>query len=103
MAKKSVIARQIKREKMVNRYQVKYSNLKTKIAKAKTFEERQQAIRALDRIPKNALPVRLRKRCQITGRPRGNVGIGSNIVICRNIFREWASEGKIPGIHKASW
>jgi len=103
MAKKSLIARQVKREKMVKRFEAKYLRIKEKIAKAKTFEEKQKALKALDKLPKDALPVRLRKRCQITGRPRGNVGIGSNIVICRNIFREWASQGKIPGMHKASW
>jgi len=54
----------------------------------------------LDKLPKDASPVRLHNRCKITGRPKGYM---RKFGICRNVFREMASDGKIPGITKASW
>lgn len=89
MAKKSVIARGLKRERAVAQYAEKRAALKA----AGDFE-------ALDKLPKNASPVRLHNRCKITGRPRGYM---RKFGICRNVFREMASEGKIPGITKSSW
>ena len=55
---------------------------------------------ALDQLPKNASPVRLKNRCQLTGRPRGYIGYFG---MSRNIFRDMALNGKIPGVKKASW
>ncbi|TAE74033.1 MAG: 30S ribosomal protein S14 [Bacteroidetes bacterium] len=89
MAKKSVIARGLKRERAVARYAEKRAALKA----AGDYE-------ALDKLPKNASPVRLHNRCKITGRPRGYM---RKFGICRNVFREMASDGKIPGITKSSW
>ncbi|MDX2064034.1 MAG: 30S ribosomal protein S14 [Bacteroidia bacterium] len=89
MARKSIIARQLKREKMVARYAAKRKALK----EAGEYE-------ALSKLPRNASPVRLRNRCQITGRPRGYI---RQFGLCRNMFRQWALEGKIPGVKKASW
>lgn len=89
MAKKSVIARGLKRERAVAQYATKRAALKA----AGDFE-------ALDKLPKNASPIRLHNRCKITGRPRGYM---RKFGICRNVFREMASEGKIPGITKSSW
>ena len=89
MAKESIKARQKKREKMVARYAEKRAKYKAE----GNFE-------ALQTIPRNASPVRLRNRCSITGRPRGYIRIFG---ICRNQFRELASSGKIPGVSKASW
>lgn len=89
MAKKSVSARQIKREKMVEKYAEKRKALK----EAGDY-------RGLDLLPKNASPVRLKNRCQLTGRPRGYI---RHFGISRNIFRDMALEGKIPGVKKASW
>jgi small subunit ribosomal protein S14 len=89
MAKESVKARQRKREKMVAQYAEKRKALK----EAGDY-------RALDLLPKNASPVRLKNRCQLTGRPRGYL---RHFVISRNIFRDMALEGKIPGVKKASW
>lgn len=56
--------------------------------------------RALDLLPRNSSPVRLKNRCQLTGRPRGYI---RQFGICRNMFRDMALDGKIPGIKKASW
>ena len=54
----------------------------------------------LDKLPKNASPVRLKNRCQLTGRPRGYIGYFG---VSRNVFRDMALAGKIPGVKKASW
>lgn len=89
MAKKSIIAREIKREKMV----AKYAALRKKLKEAGDYE-------ALDKLPRNALPVRLHNRCKLTGRPKGYM---RKFGLCRNKFREMALAGKIPGITKASW
>lgn len=89
MAKLSVIARQNKREKLVAVYAAKRTALK----KAGDYA-------ALDKLPRNASPVRLKNRCKLTGRPKGYIG---KFGVCRNVFREMASEGKIPGLTKASW
>ncbi|OJW83208.1 MAG: 30S ribosomal protein S14 [Bacteroidetes bacterium 46-16] len=89
MAKESVKARQRKRERMVAKYAAKRAELKAAGDYA-----------ALDKLPKNASPVRLKNRCQLTGRPRGYM---RQFGICRVVFREMALDGKIPGVRKASW
>ncbi len=89
MAKESVKARQRKRERLVEKYAKKRAELKA----AGNYAE-------LDKLPKNASPVRLRNRCKLTGRPRGYI---RKFGICRLTFRELASQGKITGITKSSW
>ena len=89
MAKKSIEARQRKREKLVAKFAEKRSALKA----AGDYK-------GLDALPKNASPVRLRNRCQLTGRPRGYM---RHFALSRNQFRDMASAGKIPGVTKASW
>ena len=89
MAKESVKARQRKREKMVAQYAAKREALKAA-----------GDLAVLDKLPKNASPVRLKNRCQLTGRPKGYMRYFG---MCRNIFRDMALDGKIPGVRKASW
>ena len=89
MAKESVKARQRKREVLVARYAEKRAALKA----AGDYK-------ALDLLPKNASPVRLKNRCQLTGRPRGYIRYFG---VSRNIFRDMALQGKSPGVRKASW
>ncbi|MCL6523413.1 MAG: 30S ribosomal protein S14 [Thermoflavifilum sp.] len=89
MSKQSIIAREKKRERLVAKYAEKRAALKA----AGDYK-------ALDALPKNASPVRLRNRCQLTGRPRGYIRYFG---ISRIKFREMALEGKIPGVRKASW
>jgi small subunit ribosomal protein S14 len=89
MAKKSVEARQRKREAL----SAKFSAKRTALKAAGDYK-------ALDALPKNASPVRLRNRCQLTGRPRGYM---RHFGISRNQFRDMALAGKIPGVTKASW
>jgi len=101
MAKKSSIAKQKHKEKKVARYWNKRQELK-KIIKdmSKSDEERAAAVVALNKLPKNSSPIRLRNRCQFTGRCRGYL---RKFKLSRLCFREMASSGEIPGIFKASW
>lgn len=89
MAKKSIIAREAKRRRMVE----KYAKLRAQLKAEGKYDE-------LDKLPRNASPVRLHNRCKLTGRPRGYI---RRFGLCRNVFREMALNGKIPGITKASW
>lgn len=89
MAKKSVIAREKKRRETVAKYAEKRAALKA----AGDWE-------GLQKLPRNASPVRLHNRCALTGRPRGYI---RKFGVCRNVFRELSVEGKIPGIRKSSW
>ena len=89
MAKKSIIARQKKRERMV----AKYAQLRKQLKEEGRYDE-------LDKLPRNASPVRLKNRCQLTGRPKGYV---RKFGISRVALRDLASNGKIPGVTKASW
>ncbi len=89
MARKSLIARERKRAKMV----AKYAALRKKLKEEGQYEE-------LDKLPLNSNPIRLHNRCQLTGRPKGYM---RKFGLCRVKFREMALDGKIPGITKASW
>lgn len=101
MAKKSLIERELKREKLAAKYAAKYNELKTIAADAKrTDEERDAARQALQKIPRNANPTRQRARCEITGRPRGTF---RQFGLARAKIRELAFAGDIPGVTKASW
>ena len=101
MAKKSMIERERKREKVVKRYASKRAELKRIIATASSSdEERSDALLKLQKLPRNASPSRLRNRCAMTGRPKGfyrKFGLG------RNKLREETMQGNIPGLRKASW
>ena len=89
MAKLSVIAREAKRQKLVATHAAKRQALK----EAGDYQ-------ALDKLPRNASPVRLKNRCKLTGRPRGYM---RTFGISRVTFREMALAGKIPGVRKARW
>lgn len=89
MAKKSIIARENKRQRMV----AKYASLRKKLKETGDYD-------ALDKLPRNANPIRLHNRCLLTGRPKGYM---RKFGICRVKFRQMALDGKIPGVTKASW
>ena len=101
MAKKSAIQKNLKRMKMVNRFEQKRKKLK-KIIMNKKLElaERFAAQLKLDKLPKNSSKVRIRNRCGISGRPHGYY---RKLKISRIALRDMASAGKIPGIIKSSW
>lgn len=89
MAKESIKARQRKREALVEKYAEKRAELKAAGDYA-----------ALDKLPRNASPVRLKNRCQLSGRPKGYMRYFG---LSRVMFRDMALDGKIPGVKKASW
>ncbi len=89
MAKESMKAREVKRRKVVEKYAEKRKALK----KAGDYE-------ALQKLPKNASPVRMHNRCKLTGRPKGYM---RQFGLSRVTFREMANQGLIPGVRKASW
>ena len=89
MARKSVVARELKRRKLV----AKYATLRAELKANGDYD-------ALDKLPKNSSPVRLHNRCQLTGRPKGYM---RQFGVSRVTFRDMALKGLIPGITKASW
>lgn len=89
MARKSLIAREVKRAKLVK----KYAELRKQLKEEGRWDE-------LDKLPRNSNPIRLHNRCRLTGRPKGYMRMFG---ISRVTFRKMALEGKIPGITKASW
>ena len=101
MAKKSMVARENKRARTVAKYAAKRAELKEIIADVNaTDDARWEAQIALQKLPRNASPVRQQRRCQITGRPHGvyrKFGLG------RNKLREAAMRGDVPGLVKSSW
>ncbi len=89
MATDAVIARNRKRQRLVQKYAAKRAALK----RAGDYE-------ALQKLPRNSNPVRVRNRCSVTGRGRG---VYRQFMLCRNVLRQLALEGKIPGLRKSSW
>ena len=89
MAKESMKAREIKRQKLVDKYAAKRAQLKA-----------EGDYVGLSRLPRNSNPIRLHNRCKLTGRPKGYI---RQFGISRITFREMAASGLIPGVKKASW
>lgn len=89
MAKKCIIARNEKRIRLADKYSAQRAELKAA-----------GDMVGLQKLPRNSAPTRIRQRCLVTGRGRG---VYRKFGLCRNMFRQLALEGKIPGIRKASW
>ena len=101
MAKKSMIARERKRERTVAKYAAKRAELKKIISSEKSSDEERDVAQAkLQALPRNANPVRLRNRCNLTGRPHGYY---RKFGLSRNKLREHMMRGDVPGLTKASW
>jgi small subunit ribosomal protein S14 len=101
MAKKSMIAREHKRTRLVAKYAAKRAQLKAVLSDTNASdEEKWDAQVALQKLPRDASPVRQQRRCQITGRPHG---VYRKFGLCRNKLREAAMRGDVPGLVKASW
>lgn len=101
MAKQCMTQREIKRRKMVEKYKTKRTSLIEIINDSKaTNEQKMEARRKLQALPRNASPVRLRNRCSLTGRPRG---VYSKFGIARGKLRDLIMHGEVPGVIKASW
>ena len=100
MAKKSQVVANERRKQTVARYAEHRAQLKEAVRSAATHADREAAVRALARLPRNASPVRVRNRDQIDGRPRGYVG---KVGLSRINLRTLAHRGELPGITKSSW
>ncbi len=101
MAKTSMIERDKRRAKIVKKYAAKRAKLKEQVRDPKASQEdRMAAVEALQKLPRDSSPTRMRSRCAITGRPRGTYrkfGLG------RNKLREATMRGDVPGLRKSSW
>jgi small subunit ribosomal protein S14 len=101
MAKTSMVNREAKRTKLVNKFAAKRDELKKIIASpSSSYEERMDAVTRLNKLPRDSSPVRQRTRCELSGRPRAvyrKFGLG------RNKLREATMRGDVPGLRKASW
>lgn len=101
MAKLSMINREAKRIKTVQKYAAKRAELKEIIRNPQSSDaDKQEALTKLQALPRNASPVRLQRRCRLTGRPHA---VYRKFGLARNKLREAAMRGDIPGLRKASW
>ena len=101
MAKKSMVNRDVKRARLIKKYASKRATLKATVLSATaTYEEKMAAQGALQKLPRDASPVRLRTRCALTGRPRA---VYAKFGLGRNKLREATMRGDVPGLRKASW
>ncbi|GAB5500827.1 MAG: 30S ribosomal protein S14 [Pseudohongiellaceae bacterium] len=101
MAKTSMIAREEKRARTVEKYAAKRAELKAVLKDSKASDdEKWDAQVKLQKLPRDASPIRQRNRCRITGRPHG---VYRKFGLCRNKLREAAMRGDVPGLTKASW
>lgn len=101
MAKTSMIAREDKRTRTVEKYAAKRAELKAVLKDPKASdEEKWDAQVKLQKLPRDASPIRQQRRCRLTGRPHG---VYRKFGLCRNKLREAAMRGDIPGLTKASW
>ena len=101
MAKKSKVVKNIHRQKLVDKYKNKRKELLTIVKSPKTsIDEKRLAYMKLEKLPRDANPIRLRNRCEVTGRPRG---FYRRVKLSRIALRELAASGQIPGMTKASW
>lgn len=101
MAKKSMIAREVKRAKTVKKYAAKRVELKAIVSNPESTDEQvHEAQLKLQKLPRDASPVRIQRRCRVTGRPHA---VYRKFGLCRNKLREAAMRGDVPGLVKASW
>ncbi|MEM7018824.1 MAG: 30S ribosomal protein S14 [Pseudomonadota bacterium] len=101
MAKVSMVEREKKRIRLVEKYAARRAELKKIIGdSSRSDEEREEAQNKFQALPRDSSPVRVRNRCKVTGRPRGYY---RKFGLCRNKLREMAMQGYVPGLVKSSW
>ncbi|MBE9043278.1 30S ribosomal protein S14 [Pleurocapsales cyanobacterium LEGE 10410] len=100
MAKKSMVEREKKRARLVAKYADKRAELKERLRTATSAAEKLDISRQIQRLPRDSSATRKRNRCMVTGRPRGYY---RDFGLSRNVLREWAHEGLLPGVVKSSW
>jgi len=100
MANKSMIQRELKRQRLVMKYAQKRATLKELIKKASSLKEKLALHRKLQQLPRNSSSVRLHNRCLVTGRSKGYF---RDFGLSRHVLREMAHQGLLPGVQKSSW
>ena len=100
MAKKSMVEREKKRARLIAKYADKRAELKEQLRTATSAAQKLEISRQIQRLPRDSSPTRRRNRCMVTGRPRGYY---RDFGLSRNVLREWAHEGLLPGVVKSSW
>jgi small subunit ribosomal protein S14 len=101
MAKKSLVAKNLQRQKLVDKYKAQRTELRSRSKDLKlSLEERMEARAALALLPSNSSSTKVRNRCQLTGRTRAYL---RKFGVCRNALRLLAHQGNLPGVTKASW
>jgi small subunit ribosomal protein S14 len=100
MAKKSMIEREKKRAKLVEKYAAKRETLLEEFRTAESPLQKLEIHRKIQQLPRNSAPTRKQNRCWLTGRPRG---VYRDFGLSRNVLRDWAHEGLLPGVVKSSW
>jgi small subunit ribosomal protein S14 len=100
MAKKSMIQREEKRERLIIKYATKRDSIKLQLKDTIVYKEKLHLLKKLENLPRNSAPSRHRNRCWVTGRSRG---FYKDFGLSRHVLREMAHEGLIPGLKKASW
>ena len=101
MAKKSMVNRDVKRAKLIQKYAAKRAELKAIVLNpTASYDEKMEAQASLQKLPRDASPVRVRTRCALTGRPRA---VYATFGLGRNKLREATMRGDVPGLRKASW
>ncbi|MBF2099024.1 MAG: 30S ribosomal protein S14 [Gloeomargaritaceae cyanobacterium C42_A2020_066] len=100
MAKKSMIEREKRRQRLVDKYAAKREALKLEFEAATSYEDKMAVHRKLQQLPRNGISNRLRNRCWVTGRPRGYF---RDFGLSRLTLREMAHQGLLPGVVKSSW
>lgn len=100
MAKKSMIQRELKRQKLVEKYKQRRKEILEEISKCEIYEKKFALQTKLQKLPRNSCQIRLHNRCWKTGRPRG---FYRDFGLSRNILREMGHQGLLPGLTKSSW
>jgi small subunit ribosomal protein S14 len=100
MAKKSMLEREKKRARMIEKYADKRAELKEQFRTATSQREKLELHREIQQLPRNSSPNRKRNRCWVTGRSRGYY---RDFGLSRHVLREWAHQGLLPGVVKSSW
>ncbi|MFM7427089.1 MAG: 30S ribosomal protein S14 [Elainella sp.] len=100
MAKKSMVEREKRRQKLVAKYAQKRETLLEQFSSATSQQEKLEIHRQIQQLPRNSAPTRVRNRCWLTGRPRGYY---RDFGVSRHVLREMAHQGLLPGVVKSSW
>lgn len=95
-----MVERENKRKRLVEKYSKKREELKEQFRTATSMAEKIEIHRQIQQLPRNSAPNRVRNRCWVTGRPRGYY---RDFGLCRNVLRDWAHQGLLPGVVKSSW